>query len=242
MQILQTISFIFSFSVGKSSLQEITSWRKIQFSENNLGDKVVLSKKYLSRQSFCPLTCSHITNCNFWCIRPDGFCYFYDLVVSPAYETAENDTIDCYTRKRNDIFFKAPFTSIGGRSPLDKFANLNDGIKDAQTQYCTADVPEQWILIDLQKNSLVYDITLHVRYVQSKNCMDTEVRISSTPPVTPGDFSSWDLFYHIERDCSVVDNFKPFKPKIGQYVSIQKKTDRSFCLIHLEIGGVFINN
>ena len=77
----------------------------------------------------------------------------------------------------------------------------------------------------------------------SAYCQFLEVRISSIAPVTPGNFSSWDLFYYLDRECEYksIEHLRPAIPKIGQYVSIKRKTFGIICLPHIEIDGVFID-
>ena len=243
MNVVQTIFFIYFFPFGLSVLQEMITWKKIRFSENDLVDKVSLSNKHLSKNLFCSTSCSSITNCRFWCVKSDGFCYFYNLLVSPGYVTTENNTIDCYTEKRNDIIPQASIVSVGSYGS-DTPEDLIDGIKGKR--YCTSQKSKPWILINLKKSALIYDVIIHAltsSIYGPAYCSNLEVRISSTAPVTPGDFSLWDWFYYFDRECVAggIEHLKPSNPQIGQYLSIKKNNGGLMCFLHLEIDGVFIN-
>ena len=243
MNVTQMIFFIYYFSFGSSDLPEFTSWKRILFSENNLIGKVSLSVTNLERIIDCGTSCLSTDNCKFWCIKSDGYCYLYNLVVSPAYETTGGDLIYCYTKKRNDIFFQASVYSIGD-GPFDAIVDLIDRIK--QKRYCTSYNSKSWILIELQKSAQINDVIIYVLEHAINGplyCQHIEVRISSTPPVTPGDFSTWDLFYYLDRECvgGAIEHLKPPSPKIGQYVSLTRKNIGFLCALHLEIDGVFID-
>ena len=246
MNVVQKIFFMLFFFFGSNVSQRMTSWKKVQFSENNLDNNIPLGNEYLSSKLFCSLFCLFITDCKFWCIKSDEFCYFYDLVVSPAYETTEGNKIDCYTVKRNDIIFQASIVSIGNHKPIDVTENLIDGIKEEEKRYCTSYNTKSWILIDLKKSAMIYDLIIHPTLHSNWGphyCQYFEVRISSTAPVTPGSFSSWEMFYDFDRECVAggIEHLKPQNPKIGQYMSIQRKTYGAICFLHLEIDGVFEN-
>ena len=244
MNVVYMLSFILFFPYEMSFLQEMTSWKKIKLSENSLANKVPLSDKSLDKNLFCSSFCSSMINCNLWCVKSDGLCYFYELFVSPAYESTTGNINDCYTKNRNDIAFLTSISSVG-----DYFSNkpevLIDGIKD--DEYCTIENSHPWILIDLQKNALIYDVIVHVTHSPVWGpfyCQYLEVRTSSTAPLISGDFSSWNLFYYLDRECvgGAIEHLKPSNPQVGQYVSIKRKTKGLFCLTHIEIDGVYIAN
>ena len=238
------IFFICYFSFGSSAVYEVTSWKRILFSENNLIGKELIRTIELKRKIYCGTSCLSTENCKFWCFKSDGYCYLYNFAVSPVYETTGVDLIDCYTKKRNDIVSQASIVSIGAFRAIDVIENLKDGI--AEGRFCTTYNSEPWILIDLKNRAQINNVGIQAvndAPLGPMYCQYIEVRISSTPPVTPGDFSSWDLFYYLDRKCvvGVVENLKSSSPKIGQYISLLRKTIGHFCINHLEIDGVFIN-
>ena len=243
MNMMLMIFFICQFSFGSSVLLEFVTWKRVLFSENDLIGEISSSAINLNKNIYCGTSCLSTDNCLFWCIKPDGRCYLYNLGVSPAYETTGGNLIDCYTEKRNDIVLQASVASIG-HGPYDVIETLIDGIEEER--YCTSYNSESWILINLKKSALIKDVIIYVidsDIYGPEYCQYIEVRISSTAPVTPGDFSSWNLFHYLDRKCvgGAIEHLKSSSPKIGQYVSLRKKRSGYFCINHLEIDGEFID-
>ena len=223
----------------------IASWKKVNFSKNFLTNKKVpIGSKSLYSKIQCSTYCTRVENCYFWCFEEGGSCSLYNFVVSPAYETDDSETISCYTEKRRDIVFQALFDSIGIYDSESYPENLGNGIYDVS--YCSFETTEPWVLVDLQKSAEIYDLIIHTAhhpFYAGYYCQFLEVRISSIAPETPGDFSSWDLFYYLDRECEYgrVEHLRPPNPKIGQYMSIKRKTFGILCLPYIEIDGIFID-
>ena len=247
---IQVLFFIFYCPFGLSVLQEMIPWTKVRFSEDSLSVTAITNG--LFRKKFqCALYCISRNDCNFWCIKTTGFCYLYNLVVSPAYvETNGGNIIDCYTKKRNDIAVSSKIISMNSRpqftsdGPLIIPPNIEDGIK--KTVYCTDYNSESHFIISLQKEAVIRDIIIYApssSFDLDHRCGFLEVRISSTLSGNMFDSFSWDLIYYLNRECETggIEHLKPSTPQTGQFLLLRMKKPGYLCLEHLEIDGVFID-
>ena len=187
-----------------------------------------------SRISCMNLCLALTTNCTLGCFVKSVGCILTDVLVSPNYvEPETTDLYKCYTKliHTNIIVGKAITgtpTAINWYSKGSRMTTVVDGLYEAakSLRYISNNINKAYIQIDLGEPMSFSVIQLRCsdgEFQAEEICFNYYIKTSSQPPITPGDFSSFDDFAFIDKPQEPrAPTF--VKPTTARYISIQRKS------------------
>lgn len=196
----------------------------------------------------CSSACLSASWCQVWCRGSSSDeCLLSNIVVMPAYvEPNTADALACYTRRQWDLATGVAIQGCKEMNVLKVPQNLVDGIYDLHTIttcYIMVSSDNPWFLLDLGAARTFSLVRLYAlpkgKLSGLDNIRDLEFRVSAFPPVTPGEFSSFDLFGTFVGPATEFSQeivITVAAPVTARYLSVQRMALSSyFQTCHIEV-------
>lgn len=196
----------------------------------------------------CSTSCLLAPWCQVWCRGSSGDeCLLSNILVLPVYvEPNMADALTCFTRRQRDLAAGAAIQGLPPQNVLKVVENLVDGIYDMHTIttcYLMNPYTDPWYLLDLGAAKTFSLVRLYGmpagKLSGLDNIRDIEVRVSLTPPATPGDFSSFDLFGTFVGPATEFNQeivFTVANPVTARYLSVRRiVSSLYFQTCHIEV-------
>lgn len=220
----------------------MTLWKNVLVESSWFKETVVQTPRNLSF-IVCGAACMRHDWCRLWRHDEPRGCLLTSLTVSESYQPSEPEgALSCYTSRPPELAAGASITSSPHHhSEIKPRNNLVDGIYsgdiyDAARVEPTSEV-FAWFLVDLGVVVPISEVVLVAQPNSNSEryFRDIEVRVGNVQ--TSGVFMSYSLLGTFagpgEPEQTVV--LRPSAPLSGRYVSIQRTTDGSLQIAHLEI-------
>ena len=200
--------------------------------------KFFLFSNHLFQLKFlCSMECNKRDFCEAWCLQ-DLECFVTNFLISPQDGPQDDDHMTCYTnRQGNNHILKATATSSVGSKPASFLTNgiLNYDFRTTMPKIHGGTNP--YILFEFDKEVLVKII--RIKNPLSTNALpsdQTEIRIGTSMPGGPTDFSQLDLignmnnFEPLEWNIFTIDPARKIK-----FLAILEKDKSSLALTFMEV-------
>ena len=217
-------------------------WMKILFNVDFFDNDPLAENFKTSSKVLCGSLCSQRYYCNIWCYDELMTCDLSSTMVSPSYIGKDDDSSQCYIRKRRDlvvgsIAYSSELSSNDTNSEL-----TTDGVflSDFGNVFETSETEYPWVLYDLKNPAIINEIRITTENT-SDICSKLVIIVGKSVDEN-NILDDYESFTTNEDYCVLeqkTTNFKPSTLITGPYVAVIYKGWGKLSFNHIEIDGEF---